>query len=79
LWAITTVTKKFKIDRQNIKQLIKSIGGCMATDKITVNGELVDFMYRDSPDLKMIVVGDFYLGLKAKSMQTTLTIGQYMT
>jgi hypothetical protein len=46
------VTKKFKIDGQNIKQLIKSIGGCMATDKITVDGELVDSMYRDNPDFE---------------------------
>jgi hypothetical protein len=45
-------TKKFKINGQDIKQLIQSIGGCMATDKITVDGELVDFMYRDTPDFK---------------------------
>ena len=42
--------KTFKINCENIKQLILSIGGCMATDKITVNGELVDFMYREQPD-----------------------------
>jgi hypothetical protein len=42
--------KYFKIKGENIKQLIQSIGGCMATDKITVNGELVDFMYREQPD-----------------------------
>jgi len=42
--------KTFKINGENIKQLILSIGGCMATDKITVNGELVDFMYREQPD-----------------------------
>lgn len=42
--------KTFKIKGENIKQLIQSIGGCMATDKITVNGELVDFMYREQPD-----------------------------
>jgi hypothetical protein len=45
-------TKKFKIHGQDIKQLIQPIGGCMATDKITVDGELVDFMYRDTPDVK---------------------------
>ncbi|MBT1706422.1 DUF2185 domain-containing protein [Chryseosolibacter indicus] len=45
-------TKKFKIDGKDIKQLIQPIGGCMATDKITVDGELVDFMYRDTPDFK---------------------------
>jgi hypothetical protein len=44
--------KNFKIDGHDIKQLIQPIGGCMATDKITVNGELVDFMYRDTPDFK---------------------------
>jgi hypothetical protein len=42
--------KIFKIKGENIKQLIQPIGGCMATDKITVNGELVDFMYREQPD-----------------------------
>jgi len=42
--------KFFKIKGENIKQLIQSIGGCMATDKITVNGELIDFMYREQPD-----------------------------
>lgn len=42
--------KTFKIKSENIKQLIQSIGGCMATDKITVNGELVVFMYREQPD-----------------------------
>ena len=43
-------TKKFKIDGQNIKQLIKPMGGCMATDKITVDGEQIEFMYRDNSD-----------------------------
>jgi hypothetical protein len=45
-------TKKFKINRKDIKQLIQPIGGCMATDKIIVEGELVDFMYRETPDFK---------------------------
>lgn len=44
--------KAFKIKGENIKQLIQSIGGCMATDKITVNGELIDFMYREQPDFE---------------------------
>jgi hypothetical protein len=42
--------KEFKIKGDEIKQLIKSTGGCMATDKITVDGELVDFMYREQSD-----------------------------
>lgn len=44
--------KKFKINGQDIKQLITPIGGCMATDKITVDGEPVEFMYRETPDFK---------------------------
>ena len=43
--------KEFKIKGHDIKQLIDS-SGCMATDKITVDGELVDFMYREQPDFK---------------------------
>jgi hypothetical protein len=42
--------KNFKIKGEDIKQLIKSIGGCYATDKITVEGEFVAFMYREKPD-----------------------------
>jgi len=43
-------TKNYKIKGENIKQLIEPFGGCMATDKITVDGELVYFMYREKPD-----------------------------
>ncbi|MGV8091810.1 MAG: DUF2185 domain-containing protein [Mangrovibacterium sp.] len=44
--------KKYKLKPEEIKQLVPQIGGCMATDKITVKGELVDFMYRDEPDFE---------------------------
>lgn len=45
-----TTKKVFRIKEDSIKRLINSVGGCMATDKITVDGELVDFMYREQPD-----------------------------
>ncbi len=41
--------KKFKILPEGIKQLIEPMGGCIATDKITVDGELIDYMTRDEP------------------------------
>ena len=41
--------KIFKLKAAQIIKVIPSIGGCMATDKITVNGELVDYMYREEP------------------------------
>jgi len=45
-----TTEKIFRIKGDSIKGLVNSVGGCMATDKITVEGELVDFMYRENPD-----------------------------
>ena len=41
--------KKFKLSAEEIKQLIPNVGGCMATDKITVEGLLVGYMYREEP------------------------------
>jgi hypothetical protein len=41
--------KKFKLKADEIVQLIEPMGGCLATDKITVEGELVDYMIREEP------------------------------
>ena len=41
--------KDFKLKAEQIIKLIEPMGGCIATDKITVNGELVDFMVRQNP------------------------------
>ena len=41
--------KKFKLLAEEIIQLITSMGGCLATDKITVDGFKVGFMYRKDP------------------------------
>jgi hypothetical protein len=41
--------KKFKLKAEQIIQLIEPMGGCIATDKITVDGELVDYMIREEP------------------------------
>ena len=46
------IEKHFKLSADNIKKLINPIGGCYATDKITVNGEHVGYMYRETPDSK---------------------------
>ncbi len=46
----TAVDKKFSLDKSEIKQLIPNMGGCIATDKITVEGRKVGFMYREAPD-----------------------------
>jgi hypothetical protein len=40
-------SKNFKLRADQIIKLIEPMSGCIATDKITVDGELVDYMFRD--------------------------------
>jgi len=42
--------KKFKLSAEEIKPIAEGIGACFATDMITVEGNPVRFMYRESPD-----------------------------
>lgn len=42
--------KSLKIDSADIVDLIPSMGGCIASDKITVEGLPVGFMYREEPE-----------------------------
>ena len=44
---MATKAKKFKISPEDLEELIPNIGACMATDKITVEGLPVGFMYRE--------------------------------
>lgn len=41
------MSKLFKLRADQITQIIPPMGGCFATDKITVQGELVVFMCRE--------------------------------
>lgn len=41
--------KKFYLSKNDIKQLIDSNEACLATDKITVDGCKVGYMYREEP------------------------------
>lgn len=42
--------KNFKLKAEDFKQLISPMGSCIATDKITVDGLPVGYMYREEPD-----------------------------
>ena len=44
------IEKKFKIPGEQIEQLIPNMGGCFATDRITVDGMKVGYLYREEPD-----------------------------
>jgi hypothetical protein len=45
----TTMPKKFKLRADQIKALVPSLGGAFATDRITVEGMPVGYMYREAP------------------------------
>jgi hypothetical protein len=42
--------KRFKLNADEIRQVIAPMGGCFATDHITVDGLPVGYMYREAPD-----------------------------
>jgi hypothetical protein len=48
----TMKEKNFKLEAGQIKQLIKPMGGCVASDMITVEGLPVAYMYREEPDFE---------------------------
>jgi hypothetical protein len=44
------VTKNFKLSESDIQPLVGDLGYCFASDRITVDGRKVGFMYREAPD-----------------------------
>jgi len=55
-------TKKFKLNVEEIIDLIKPMGCCIASDKITVEGMKVGFMYRERPEDNMDSGWRFFSG-----------------
>ena len=48
-----SISKIFYLKDEEIIDLIPPMGGCFATDKITVDGMKVGYMYREEPDEPM--------------------------
>jgi len=44
------MSKKFKLATEDIVRLVPHSGGCLATDRITVDGCEVGYMYREDPE-----------------------------
>jgi len=42
--------KEFKLKASEIRKIAPYFGTCMATDKITVEGKKIGYMYREEPD-----------------------------
>jgi hypothetical protein len=43
-------TKHFRLTAAQIKPLANGHGGCLATDRVVVDGQRVGYMYRELPD-----------------------------
>jgi hypothetical protein len=43
------VTKRFRLQAHELEELITGKGWCIASDRITVDGRHVGFMYRETP------------------------------
>ncbi len=59
------MTKNFKLSAHEIMPLAKGHGACIATDKITVEGFPVRFMYREEPDFDVDSGWRFLSGLES--------------
>ncbi|KGJ86777.1 DUF2185 domain-containing protein [Colwellia psychrerythraea] len=47
------MVKSFKLSSDEITPIAVGYGGCIATDQITVEGNLVGYMYRETPSNEM--------------------------
>lgn len=54
--------KAFKIPGAEIRRLIPAMRGCFATDRITVDGALVGYMYREEPSNEVDSGWRFFAG-----------------
>lgn len=54
------------------------MGGCFATDKITVEGELVDYMVREEPNNEFDSGWQFFSGTEDQAYIDVLKIQPYM-
>ena len=74
--------KKLKLKGEDIKPLLEWDGpsGCIATDKITVEGFKIGYMYREKPNPKYPDSGwRFFQGEKAMNISRMLKTLAFMT
>ena len=56
------MTKKFALSAEQITPIATGRGGCLATDRITVDGRGVGYMYREEPDNELDSGWRFFAG-----------------
>ena len=60
------IEKNFKLKAEDFVDLVPSMGGCIATDKITVEGVKVGYMYREEADDKLDCGWRFFSGTEGQ-------------
>ena len=70
--------KRFKIPGDQIKRLIPNMGGCFASDRVTVDGIKVGYMYREEPDKDLDSGWRFFSETRRKNMPTIPTTSPSM-
>jgi hypothetical protein len=65
--------KQFKLLLEEIVALANGYGGCIATDKITVEGEPVTYMYREAPQNELDSGWRFFAGTEDQAYIDDLT------
>jgi hypothetical protein len=65
--------KQFKLLAEEIVTLADGYGGCIATDKITVDGEQVTYMYREAPQNELDSGWRFFAGTEDQTYIDDLT------
>lgn len=58
--------KLFLKSENEIERLVSSMGGCIATDKITVEGLPIRYMYREKPSNEMDSGWRFFSGTETE-------------
>lgn len=63
--------KAFKIPGEHIRRVIPNMGGCFASDRITVDGAPVGYMYREEPDQEVDSGWRFFAGDESQEYSDT--------
>jgi hypothetical protein len=66
------MSKKFKLAAEDIVRLIAHDGGCVATDRITVDGCEVGYMYREDPEEESDTGWRFFAGDESEDYMNDL-------
>ena len=65
--------KKYWLDSTEIEQLIPPSGGCLATDRITVDGMKIGYMYKEQNERELDSGWRFFSGTESQAYLDNLS------